>query len=321
MNSIPTRVSALFGIRYPVVQGGMIWVSGWRLAAAVSNTGGLGLIGAGSMSPELLDEHIMKLREATDARFGVNIPVSNRHADGFVRVCLQRGVEAVFTSAGSPRKFTQRLKEAGVVVAHVAPSVALAKKVEAAGCDAVVAEGTEAGGHNGFEEITSINLWPAVADAVSIPVIAAGGIVDGRGVAAALALGASGVQLGTRFALTKESSASQRYKEAVVRADERDTRLYLRRYMPTRALINAYVQDAIEAEASGAPQAELAAIRGVGRARRGIFEGDENQGEMEIGQAAGRVFEILSAAQVVQKIVAEYEGTVAHLQTTGGFGE
>ncbi|MCP4679791.1 MAG: nitronate monooxygenase [Deltaproteobacteria bacterium] len=315
-----TRVAALFDIHYPIVQGGMIWVSGWRLAAAVSNAGGLGLLGAGSMRPDLLDEHITKLLRASSAPFGVNIPVSNEHAEAFVEICLQRRVNAIFTSAGSPRKFTPRLKEAGVTVAHVVPSVTLARKVEAAGCDAVVAEGVEAGGHNGFEEITSINLWPAVADAVSIPVIAAGGIVDGRGMAAALALGADGVQVGTRFAVTEESSASTRYKDAVVGAAETDAKLYLRRHMPTRALVNAYLQDAIEAEASGASKVELAAIRGVGRARRGIFEGDINEGEMEIGQAAGRVLEILPAAQVVRRIVDEYEMVVSELLSKHKFG-
>ncbi len=319
MDRKKNRVTALFGVRYPVVQGGMIWVSGWRLAAAVSNAGGLGLIGAGSMPPDLLDKHIGELRDASSAPFGVNIPVSNKYAEALVEICVDRRVPAVFTSAGSPKRFTKQLKEAGIIVAHVVPSAALARKVEAAGCDAVVAEGTEAGGHNGFEEITSINLWPTVVDAVSIPVIAAGGIIDGRGMAAALALGADGVQVGTRFAVTEESSASQHYKQAAVRAGEADARLYLRRYMPTRAIINSFVRNAIDRESGGASRDELAALRGSGRARRGISEGDVDEGEMEIGQATGRVAEILPAARVVQQMISEYQSAVRALPTNREF--
>ncbi|MDJ0765174.1 MAG: nitronate monooxygenase [Myxococcota bacterium] len=318
MERIATRVTALLGTSYPIVQGGMIWVAGWKLARAVSDAGGLGLIGSGSMSPDLLREHITKLTSATDAPFGVNVPIFNRHADAFIEVCIACGVKIVFTSAGSPGKYTARLKDCGVTVVHVVPSARLAQKAAAAGCDAVVAEGTEAGGHNGFEELTSMSLWPAAVDAVPIPVIAAGGIVDGRGMAAALATGAEGVQLGTRFAVTVESSASEGYKAAAVKAAEADAKLYLRRYMPTRALVNPYVRQAMDAEAAGAATDVLDEIRGRGRARRGIFEGDAQDGEMEIGQAVGRIGDIPTAAQVVARLVSQYVETIASLNNTIG---
>jgi enoyl-[acyl-carrier protein] reductase II len=313
MDVIPTRITELFGIRYPIVQAGMIWVSGWKLAAAVSRAGGLGIIGSGSMSAELLDEHVGRLKASCDAPFAVNIPIIYKQAADCVEVCVRRGVPIVFTSAGSPKKLVGRLKQAGIVVAHVVPSATFATKVEAAGCDAVVAEGTEAGGHNGVEEITSLNLWPAVVDAVEIPVIAAGGIADGRGLAAALALGCDGVQVGTRFALTEESSAHSRYKEAGVRAGETDARLYLRRLMPTRALSNPWVDKALEAEADGASREELSQMMGRGRNRMGIFEGDEVEGEMEIGQVSGRIDRILPAGEVVRLMVEEYRAVVGRL--------
>ncbi len=312
--SIRTAITELFKIQYPIIQGGMIWVSGWKLAAAVSTAGGLGLIGAGSMSPELLDYHIQKIKGSCDKPFGVNLPLFNRYSDKFVDVCLKNKVKIIFTSGGSPNKYTSILKENGVKVGHVVPSAKLAQKVEKAGCDAVVAEGTEAGGHNGFEEITSINLWPCVVDSVDIPVIAAGGIIDGRGMAAAMALGASGIQIGSRFAITEESSASPRYKQAVVSAEEADTRLHFRSFMPIRALINPYVQRAIDAERSGASPEELKRIKGSKRARIGIFEGDEIEGEMEIGQAAERIRSIISAGEVVQKVIEEYDKTVSKLR-------
>lgn len=308
-----TRVSELFDIRYPIVQGGMIWVSGWKLAAAVCKAGGLGVIGAGSMEPELLDHHVGRLRDSWVGSFGVNFPVSNRRAPGFVEVCESRKVPVVFTSAGSPGKYTERLKSYGAIVVHVVPSAALAEKVERAGCDAVVAEGTEAGGHNGFDEITSQVLWPSVVDRVSIPVIAAGGIVDGRGMAAAMALGAQGVQVGTRFAATVESSAHDRYKDTVVSSTEAMARLYLRTYMPTRAITNPYVARAIEAERGGASIEELAEMRGQGRSRLGIFEGDLEEGELEVGQAASRIESIETAAEVVERIVSEYREAVARM--------
>ncbi len=313
MRRLSTAITDLFGIRYPIVQGGMIWVAGAELAAAVSEAGGLGLIGAGSMDGELLAAQIAKLRSLSDAPFGVNVPLAHRHADDCIRVCIERRVPAVFTSAGSPRRYTSLLGEAGCRVAHVVPSAALARKVEDAGCDAVVAEGTEAGGHNGREELTSLDLWPSVVDAVSIPVVAAGGVVDGRGLAAALALGCRGVQVGTRFAITIESSAHQSYKRAALESGEGEARLYLRRLMPTRALLNPYLERAIEAENQGADRDRLSRILGRGRARLGIFEGDLDEGELEIGQAAGRIRDVPSAAEVVRRMIDEYRASLASL--------
>jgi enoyl-[acyl-carrier protein] reductase II len=310
MDNIATKVTEFLGIRYPIVQAGMIWVSGWRLAAAVSRAGGLGTIGSGSMSAELLDEHVRKYQAACDAPFAVNLPIIYEQAADCVEVCLRRSVPVVIGSAGSPKRFTPRLREAGVKVLHVVPSAALARKVEAAGCDAVVAEGTEAGGHNGIEEVTSVNLWPAVVDAVEIPVIAAGGVADGRSMAAALAMGCAAVQVGTRFALSEESSAHEGYKRAGVSASETAPRLYLRRLMPTRALANDWVLRAIEAEKRGASREELSEMLGRGRTRRGIFEGDEVEGELEIGQVAGRIDEILPAGEIVRRMVEEYRAAV-----------
>ena len=314
--NMKTRVTELFGITYPIIQGGMIWISGWKLAGAVSRAGGLGLLGAGSMDSRCLARHVGKLQDSCSQPFGVNIPVAHPESEAFVDICIRSGVKIVFTSAGSPGKFTDQLKDAEVIVVHVVPSTKLALKVEAAGCHAVVAEGTEAGGHNGFEEITSLNLWPAVADAVEIPVIAAGGIADGRGMAAAFALGAECVQLGSRFAVTEESSASPQYKEAVLKAGEADARLYLRRLMPTRALMNAYLGRAVEAEDGGATGEELLEFRGHGRTRKGIFEGDLNEGELEVGQAAGRIDELLPASEVITRMVSSYRRIMSGMPQT-----
>ncbi len=303
MTELTTKITNLLGVRYPIIQAGMVWVSGWRLASAVSEAGGFGVIGSGSMEPGFLAKQIEKTRAATSRPFGVNVPVMHKNAADNIGVCLEKGVSAVFTSAGSPKVFTKRLKDAGIKVIHVVPSCALAKKVEAAGCDAVVAEGTEAGGHNGYEELTSVVLWPSVVDAVKIPVIAAGGVADGRTAAAALIMGAEGVQVGTRFALTRESSASHDYKKAAVASQEGQAPLYLRRFMPTRALANPYLERAIEAERRGASREELSQILGRGRARRGILDGDIQEGELEIGQVSGRINGIPAAAEVVQKMV------------------
>lgn len=313
MDPIHTRITQLFQIQYPIVQGGMIWCSGWKLAAAVSQAGGLGLIGAGSMTPELLHTHIEKTRAATSRPFGVNVPVSNPYGDELVRTCVEDRVGIVFTSAGSPRKYTEKLKAAGIKVFHVVPSSRLARKVEEAGCDGVVAEGTEAGGHNGFEEITSLCLWPHVVDEVSVPVIGAGGVACGRGLAAALALGLDGVQVGTRFALSIESSAHALYKEMALRSEEGEARLYLRSLMPTRAIVNPYLKTAFEAERSGASPSELREIRGQGRAKLGIFEGDIERGELEIGQVCGRIKKVLSVEDIMKSFVKEYREAAGNL--------
>ncbi len=279
------RITSLFGIKHPIVQGGMVWCSGWRLASAVSNAGGLGLLGAGSMHPETLREHIRKCRAATDKPFGVNIPLMYPQIDEIMQLVADEGVRIVFTSAGSPAKWTGWLKERGITVAHVVSSSYFARKAEAAGVDAVVAEGFEAGGHNGREETTTLCLVPTVCDAVSLPVIAAGGIADRRAIRAVEALGAEGVQIGTRFALTQESSASEDFKILCLNLKEGDTMLMLKKLAPTRLVKNAFSNAVYTAETAGASEEELRLLLGRGRAKKGIFEGDLNEGELEIGQA------------------------------------
>lgn len=279
------RITSLFGIKHPIVQGGMVWCSGWRLASAVSNAGGLGLLGAGSMHPETLREHIRKCRAATDKPFGVNIPLMYPQIDEIMQLVADEGVRIVFTSAGSPAKWTGWLKERGITVAHVVSSSYFALKAEAAGVDAVVAEGFEAGGHNGREETTTLCLVPTVCDAVSLPVIAAGGIADRRAIRAVEALGAEGVQIGTRFALTQESSASEDFKILCLNLKEGDTMLMLKKLAPTRLVKNAFSNAVYTAETAGASEEELRLLLGRGRAKKGIFEGDLNEGELEIGQA------------------------------------
>jgi len=304
---IETRVTRLLRIRYPVIQAGMVWTAGSSLAVAVSEAGGLGMIGAGSMKPELLRDQIRKTRAATSRPFGVNIPLGRGDAADLVRTCLDEDVRIVFTSAGHPAKFTPVLKERGCFVAHVVAAVKHALKVQEAGCDAVVVEGFEAGGHNGVDELTTLVLVPQVADAVDLPVIAAGGIADGRGMAAALALGAEAVQVGTRFAATVESSAHETYKRAIVAARDTDTVLTLRRLVPTRMLKTPFAVRATEAERRGASAEELAALLGEHRERLGIFEGNTEEGELEAGQSAGLVREILPAGEVVRRLVLEYQ--------------
>lgn len=279
------RITSLFGIKHPIVQGGMVWCSGWRLASAVSNAGGLGLLGAGSMHPETLREHIRKCLAATDKPFGVNIPLMYPQIDEIMQLVADEGVRIVFTSAGSPAKWTGWLKERGITVAHVVSSSYFARKAEAAGVDAVVAEGFEAGGHNGREETTTLCLVPTVCDAVSLPVIAAGGIADRRAIRAVEALGAEGVQIGTRFALTQESSASEDFKILCLNLKEGDTMLMLKKLAPTRLVKNAFSNAVYTAETAGASEEELRLLLGRGRAKKGIFEGDLNEGELEIGQA------------------------------------
>lgn len=308
------RVANLFGIRYPVVSGGMVWCSGWRLAAAVSEAGGLGLIGSGSMTPELLREHIRKCRNATDKPFGVNVPLMYRYAEQIMHVIADEGVPVVFTSAGNPKTWTGFLHDAGCKVAHVVSSSRFALKSRDAGVDAVVAEGFEAGGHNGREESTTMVLVPQVRSAIDIPLIAAGGIASGEGMAAAFALGAEGVQMGTRFALTQESSASDAFKRLCIGLDEGGTMLALKKLSPTRLIRNDFYDRVAEAESRGATAEELSELLGRGRSRLGIFEGDLSEGELEIGQIASFIRDLPTAGEVVGRIVGEYEKTVAELK-------
>jgi enoyl-[acyl-carrier protein] reductase II len=301
-----TRVTDLFGIRYPIIQAGMVWTAGHRLAVAVSNAGGLGLIGAGSMRPELLQAHIREAREGTSAPFGVNIPLLRPDAAQLVQVTIEEDVRIVFTSSGNPLTFIDQLKKAGCTVVHVIASTKHALKAKQSGCDAVVAEGVEAGGHNGVDEIATLVLVPQIVDAVPLPVLAAGGIVDGRGMAAALCLGAEGVQVGTRFAATIESSAHENFKRAIVRAGDTDTVLTLKKVTPVRLLKTPFAKKAVEAEHTGASREELETLLGKKREMQGIFEGNEEEGEFEAGQGAGLVREILPAAEVVRRMMQEY---------------
>lgn len=302
------RISSLFGIKYPVIAGGMAWCSGWRLAAAVSNAGGLGLIGAGSMTPELLREHIEKCQAATDKPFGVNVPLMKPGVEEMMNIIAEAGIKVVFTSAGSPKKWTGWLKERGITVIHVVSSSKFAKKCEEAGVDAVVAEGFEAGGHNGREETTTMCLIPAVRKATSLPLIAAGGIGNGPSMLAAQALGAEGVQIGTRFALTAESSASEAFKNFCLNLEEGDTMLILKKLSPTRMAKNPYREQLDKAEAEGATAEQLLEIIGAGRNRMGIFEGDLVNGEVEIGQNASQFKGkgIQTVAEVMKEMMEEY---------------
>ena len=300
------RITSLFGIHYPIVAGGMIWCSGWRLAATVSNAGGLGLIGSGSMTPDLLREHIRKCRAETDRPFGVNVPLIYHYAEPVMEVILEERVPAVFTSAGNPKTWTERLHAAGCKVAHVVSSSKFAVKAREAGVDAVVAEGFEAGGHNGREETTTMALVPQVRAAVSIPLIAAGGIATGRGMLAAFALGAEGIQMGTRFALTAESSASDAFKRLCTGLQEGDTMLALKKIGPTRLIRNDFYRSVEEAENRGASAGELQTLLGRGRSKKGIFEGDLTDGELEIGQIASLIRDLPTAQEVIRRIVDEY---------------
>lgn len=302
------RITKLFGIQYPIIQGGMVWCSGWRLAAAVSNAGGLGLLGAGSMHPETLVEHIHKLKAATNKPWGVNVPLMYPEIDRLMQILVDEQVRIVFTSADSPKKYTAFLHEAGITVVHVVPSSKLAIKCEQAGVDAIVAEGFEAGGHNGKEETTTLSLIPAVCQAVQLPVIAAGGIACGQQVLAAMAMGAEGVQMGTVFALSAESSASDAFKQRCIAAGEGGTMLCLKALSPTRLVRNALYDRIAKAEAEGQNDAEqLRQILGTAAAKRGIFEGDIENGELEIGQSAAYVKEVLPTAAIMQQIVQQYD--------------
>lgn len=307
------RVTELFGIEYPIIAGGMVWISSWRLAAAVSNAGGLGLLGAGSLTPDLLREHIQKMKAATQKPWGVNLPMMNPKADELVDVIIEEGVKIVFTSAGSPKKYTPRFHEAGIKVAHVVASSKFARKCEEAGVDAVVAEGFEAGGHNGKEETTTMVLIPEARKATSLPLIAAGGIGSGQAMAAAFALGAEGVQIGTLFALSQESSASDAFKQCCISLQEGDTMLALKRLSPTRLIKNAFYERMNAAEEAGKTADELREMIGFGATRRGIFEGDIENGELEIGQVASAIKEIKPVAQIISELVSDFDATVRRL--------
>lgn len=308
------RITALFKIKYPIISGGMVWCSGWRLAAAVSNAGGLGLIGAGSMTPDLLREHITKCRQATDKPFGVNLPLMYRFAAEMADLLVDEGVKIVFTSAGNPATYTQKFKEKGMTVVHVVASSKFALKAEAAGVDAVVAEGFEAGGHNGLAETTTMVLVPLVADAISIPVIAAGGIGDGRAMAASMALGAEGVQVGTRFALCEESSANDLFKQRVISLGEGETMLCMKTAGNVRMVKNDIFFRIHEAEYHGATPDELRALVGEGRAKRGMFEGDVKEGFLEVGQVASAVKACVGAKHIIDEFVEIYIETVKKWQ-------
>jgi enoyl-[acyl-carrier protein] reductase II len=303
---------ALFGIRYPLIQAGMVWASGWELASAVSNAGGLGLLGAGSMYPDVLQEQIRKCRAATDKPFGVNLPLLYPDLDQHLNIILEEGVRIVFTSAGNPKTYTSMLKAAGITVVHVVSSSRFALKAQEAGCDAVVAEGFEAGGHNGREETTSMVLIPLVRAAVTIPVIAAGGIATGQQMAAALILGADGVQIGSRFVATPEASSHVAFKQAVIESAEGDTQLMMKPLVPVRLLKNAFYQRVAEAEARGAGKEELQQILGRGRAKKGMFEGDLEEGELEIGQVAAMIREIKPAGEIVREMVEECKRVISN---------
>ena len=306
------RITRLFNIDYPIVQAGMIWASGWKLASAVSNAGGLGLIGSGSMYPDVLREHVRKCRQATSRPFGVNIPLLYPDIDKHIAVVIEEKVPIIFTSAGNPRTWTNVLKQNGSIVVHVVSSSRFAVKAEEAGCDAIVAEGFEAGGHNGREETTSIILVPAVCRAVKIPVISAGGIATGRQMFAAMALGAEGVQVGSRFVASEEASSHLKFKEAVVNAREGDTALTLKQLTPVRLIRNKFYSEVQDAEWRGATTDELKALLGRARAKKGMFEGDLDEGELEIGQASALIEDILPAKKIVEDLWKEFNDALNH---------
>lgn len=303
---VNNQITNLFHIKYPIIQGGMVWVSGHKLASAVSNNGGLGLIGAGSMYPDVLEEHIIKCKKETNKPFGVNIPLFYPDLDQIVDIILKHKIKIVFTSAGNPKTYTSFLKKNGIKVAHVVSSVKFALKAQEAGVDAVVAEGFEAGGHNGREESTTFTLIPMVSKEVKIPLIAAGGIATGRGMLAARVLGADGVQIGSRFAASKESSAHQLFKNEIVKAKEGDTMLTLKELIPARLLKNKFFYDLEKLYNNKASIDEIKTLLGRARAKKGMFEGDLDEGELEIGQIAGLIDQIKPVKQIINEIVTEY---------------
>lgn len=306
-------ITRLFNIKHPIVQGGMIWCSGWELASAVSNAGGLGLIGSGSMYPEVLRTHIQKCRQATDKPFGVNVPLLYPNIEEHIKVILEEGVKIVFTSAGNPKTWTKHLKDHGVTVVHAVSNIKFALKCEEAGVDAIVAEGFEAGGHNGREETTTLVLIPQVRQAVKLPVIAAGGIGSGQAIAAALALGADGVQIGSRFVTTHESSAHINFKNSVVGAKEGDTSLTLKQLTPVRLIRNSFFSKVDDLEKKGGSVAELTELLGRGRSKKGMFEGDLEEGELEIGQVSASIQKIQSVQEVFDELLAGYRATMSRI--------
>lgn len=308
------RICQLFGIQYPVIQGGMVWCSGWRLASAVSNAGGLGLIGAGSMHPEVLREHIRKCQSTTDKPFGVNVPLMYPEIDALMNILVEEGVKIVFTSAGNPKTWTGFLKGHGIKVAHVVSSSKFAVKCEQAGVDAIVAEGFEAGGHNGREETTTLCLIPAIRRATTLPLIAAGGIGTGNAMLATFALGAEGVQIGTRFALTEESSAHENFKQLCLNLNEGDTKLLLKKLSPTRLVKGEFTTAVEEAEARGASAEEMKELLGKGRSKKGIFEGNLQEGELEIGQVASLFREMQTVSEVMKEIMEDFRKGMEKIQ-------
>ena len=312
MNTFNNRITQLFQIKYPIIQAGMIWASGWRLASAVSNAGGLGLLGSGSMYPSVLKEHIQKCKAATDKPFGVNVPLLYPNIEEHMQTIIDEKVPIVFTSAGNPKLWTTRLKEHGITVVHVVSSSLFAQKSEMAGCDAVVAEGFEAGGHNGREETTTLVLIPAVRESVTIPVIAAGGIATGRQMLAAMVLGADGVQVGSRFVCTPEASSHNQFKQAVLNATEGDTLLSMKQAVPVRLLKNNFYEQIKAAEERGASKEQLLEILGKGRAKKGMFEGEMENGELEIGQVSALIKSIKPAAEIVEEIWGDFNEALSN---------
>ena len=301
------RITSLFNIQYPIIQAGMIWCSGWELASAVSNAGGLGIIGSGSMYPEILDQQITKCKNATDKPFAVNLPMLYPDIDQHIETIIRHKVPIVFTSAGNPKTWTKHLKDHGIIVVHVVSSLKFALKAEAAGVDAIVAEGFEAGGHNGRDETTTLCLIPAVAKEINVPIIAAGGIATGRAMLAALNLGADAVQVGSRFVASDESSAHQNFKDIVVTSNEGDTLLTLKELTPVRLIKNGFYSQLEQAYNDGASVDEIKLLLGRGRAKKGMFEGDLKEGELEIGQVSGLIQEILPAKEIVREIIQEFQ--------------
>lgn len=304
------KICELFNIKKPIIQAGMIWCSGWELASAVSNAGGLGLIGSGSMYPDILREHIIKCKQATNKPFGVNVPLLYPNIEEHIKIIIEEGVKIVFTSAGNPKIWTNHLKQHGIIVVHVVSALKFALKCIDAGVDAIVAEGFEAGGHNGKEETTTFVLIPQIKSSISLPIIAAGGIATGTQMAAAFALGADGVQIGSRFVATFESSAHENFKNKIIQAKEGDTQLTLKQLTPVRLIKNKFFDEVIQAEQSGASIEELKNLLGKARAKKGMFEGDLIDGELEIGQVSASINEIKSAAEVVNEIYSEYKSVI-----------